>query len=50
MLRIIQFYKYLQAKDLGREPSVFELFKKTLYNEQTGQFVDHRAIAIHVSC
>ncbi|KAI9085189.1 hypothetical protein K1719_032822 [Acacia pycnantha] len=36
----------MMAENLGREPSVFELFKKTDYNEKTRQFADHRAVAI----
>ncbi|KAI9074664.1 hypothetical protein K1719_043380 [Acacia pycnantha] len=36
------------ADDLGREPSVFELFKKTNYNDKTGEFADHHVTATHL--
>ncbi|KAK4278951.1 hypothetical protein QN277_016721 [Acacia crassicarpa] len=40
-------HKRRMAEDLGREPSIFELFKKTHYNEKIGKFVDHHATATH---
>ncbi|KAI9087874.1 hypothetical protein K1719_030204 [Acacia pycnantha] len=40
-------HKRRMAEHLGREPSVFELFKKTHYNEKTREFADHRVDTTH---
>ncbi|KAK4283560.1 hypothetical protein QN277_000498 [Acacia crassicarpa] len=40
-------HKRRMAEHLGRQPSVFEVFKKTHYSEKTGEFADHRAAATH---
>ncbi|XP_028753510.1 uncharacterized protein LOC114713091 [Neltuma alba] len=37
----------LQALELGRNPTMFELFKKTHYNEKTKQFVDQRSASVY---
>ncbi|XP_028761127.1 uncharacterized protein LOC114719764 [Neltuma alba] len=40
-------HKRRLALELGRDPAMFELFKKTHQNESTGAFVDKRAELVH---
>ncbi|XP_028785138.1 uncharacterized protein LOC114741041 [Neltuma alba] len=40
-------HKRRLALELGRDPSMFELFKKTHLNDKTGKFADQRAEIAH---
>ncbi|XP_054793340.1 uncharacterized protein LOC129298919 [Prosopis cineraria] len=43
----ISEHKRRLASELGRKPTMFELFKKTHFNEKTSQFVDHRSAKVY---
>ena len=41
-------YEFLQQVELGREPTPFELFTKTHFDNKKGEFVDQRSTQVHV--